>query len=248
MMQSWFPYCVGLAVGFAASRLLTAIQLRQAEARVERLREQSTPPESTPVVQQELNIVYANVDRLTRMKADSLTQDGGKITGFIITFEKTRDYGRAVVELGAVRWMSKDEMWELMHPTPVTSVQPKIEEPVRGYCASMITAEQIGAYSNPLREDDPTEGWYQTRFDFTRIRSAADTIVDLKELVDLTVWQQDTVERAAVWLSGLAEVGDIWWTQFIECVDTLDVGDNEGVRERLIEMVGQVVATPVDAL
>ena len=53
-------------------------------------------------------------DRLTADKAAHICErDGYRPTGVVLQNENGE---RCIVELGAVRWISKDEMWKLMHP------------------------------------------------------------------------------------------------------------------------------------
>ncbi|MBN3757167.1 hypothetical protein G3N95_29790 [Paraburkholderia sp. Tr-20389] len=52
-------------------------------------------------------------DRLTDMKAnDIVKRDGYKWTGVVLE----KDGARCIVELSAVRWLTNDEMWNVMHP------------------------------------------------------------------------------------------------------------------------------------
>lgn len=58
----------------------------------------------------------ALVDSNTLRKAQQLAADRGmRLSGFILTDEHGR---RALVELGAVRWVDNAGMWDLMHPAP----------------------------------------------------------------------------------------------------------------------------------
>ncbi|MCA7959463.1 hypothetical protein LGM14_18355 [Burkholderia multivorans] len=53
-------------------------------------------------------------DRLTDEKARHIMQrDGYKLTGVVLA---TDDGARCIVEMGAVRWLSHNESWSLMHP------------------------------------------------------------------------------------------------------------------------------------
>lgn len=182
-------------------------------------------------------VFIGGVDRMTVRKANELLDvysTGGAVTGFIIT---VRNGERMLVELGAVCTYSNEAFWKVMHPDPIGVMYRSMFGNVTDYLSNRESDRE-----------EPTESWHQEKFDFTKIRSVKDTIADLQELVDLTTWQQDTVSRAAVWLSGLAEVNEAWWTEFIRLVDLLtDKPDDDHTRESLIELVSRVVATPVDA-
>lgn len=171
------------------------------------------------------------------------------ISGIILTNNAFVCGSRTVVELGGVRTFTKEEFWEVMHPNnrlyhPVNRFL--LNQQTQGnWLAGDLSAEQFYTYT---QREESTEGWQQEKFDFTKIRSVKDTIADLQELVDLTAWQQDTVSRAVIWLSGLAEVNNAWWTQFIELVDLLtDKPDDDHTRESLIKLVSRVLAPPVSA-
>lgn len=50
---------------------------------------------------------------LTAMKTNSILKQGGfKITGFVVTDVAG---GVAIIDKSAVRWMTKDHLWEMMH-------------------------------------------------------------------------------------------------------------------------------------
>lgn len=71
-------------------------------------------------------------DRLTDMKANSIIErDGYKLTGVVL---RKDDGARCIVELSAVRWLSKDEMWSLMQPdaAPAQSAELVEQAPI-GY-------------------------------------------------------------------------------------------------------------------
>jgi hypothetical protein len=54
------------------------------------------------------------MDKMTRKKVQSLTESGNfEISGSVLC---RNDGQRAIVEMGAVRWMTNEEMWALMHP------------------------------------------------------------------------------------------------------------------------------------
>ncbi len=53
--------------------------------------------------------------RLTHNKTKALVNDGYKVSGFVLT-KTDLTSERKIVELGAVRSLSNNEMWELMHP------------------------------------------------------------------------------------------------------------------------------------
>ncbi len=203
--------------------------------------------------------IVAQVDKHTQQKTLDIlrTEKGSRITGFIIALENHVSLARVVVELGAVRWMDKQVFWDTMHPSNIFPKPAELPAAPANWLAiqritedlseaaartSDATDEQVSFYCTPDGEIG-----YQEKFDFTKIRSVRDTIADLKELVDLTVWQQDTVDRAAIWLSGLAEVDDAWWQKFTGMVDILSQPIHDSTRESLIELVSRVVATPVDA-
>ena len=63
------------------------------------------------------------MDKMTRKKVESLIEAGNlEISGNVLI---RQDGLRAIVEMGAVRWLNGEEMWELMHPmSPVQSMQP----------------------------------------------------------------------------------------------------------------------------
>jgi hypothetical protein len=54
------------------------------------------------------------MDKMTRKKVQSLTESGNlEISGNVLC---RNDGQRAIVEMGAVRWLTNEEMWALMHP------------------------------------------------------------------------------------------------------------------------------------
>lgn len=54
------------------------------------------------------------MDSMTWKKVESLTESGNlQISGNVLI---RSDGQRAIVEKGAVRWLTNDEMWTLMHP------------------------------------------------------------------------------------------------------------------------------------
>jgi hypothetical protein len=54
------------------------------------------------------------MDKMTRKKVESLTESGNlEISGNVLC---RNDGQRAIVEMGAVRWLTNEEMWALMHP------------------------------------------------------------------------------------------------------------------------------------
>lgn len=54
------------------------------------------------------------MDKMTRRKVESLTEsDNFEISGNVLV---RNDGQRAIVEMGAVRWLTNEEMWSLMHP------------------------------------------------------------------------------------------------------------------------------------
>lgn len=55
--------------------------------------------------------------RMSTSKTRLLMERGFEISGFIMTHPKSGD--RQLVEMGAVRKLTKDEMWNLMHPVSV---------------------------------------------------------------------------------------------------------------------------------
>lgn len=57
------------------------------------------------------------MDSITQRKIDSLTENGAfHASGMVLT---ARDGKRAIVELGAVRWMTNEEFFKLMHPSDI---------------------------------------------------------------------------------------------------------------------------------
>lgn len=53
-------------------------------------------------------------DMNTLRKAQALAAERGmRLSGFILTNDRGE---RALVELGAVRWLDSQDMWALMHP------------------------------------------------------------------------------------------------------------------------------------
>lgn len=57
------------------------------------------------------------MDSLTKRKVEDLTKSGNlEISGNVLV---RSDGQRAIVEMGAVRWLTNDEMWKLMHPTDI---------------------------------------------------------------------------------------------------------------------------------
>lgn len=64
--------------------------------------------------------------RLTAQKAESvLSRDGYQISGFVMTSPEGRT---AIVDHACVRWLSRDEMWWLMHDSAQCD-QPPINKP-----------------------------------------------------------------------------------------------------------------------
>lgn len=193
------------------------------------------------------------ISNMTRRKALGLLADkpSAVVSGFIITRSETQGallQDAAIVYESGVRWATPTEMWELMHPTPPVVAQ------ARSAAMRLLTTPPSSGVS-PLEhiatilEENSPDYSNQLRFDFTKIRSVKDTIEDLKDLIDLTTWQQDCVNRSAIWLTGLSNIDDTWWQQFIEYVDTLTTQlEHERTRESLIELVSRVVAHPADAL
>lgn len=57
-----------------------------------------------------------DVDRLTEFKAQSIAERGFAITGVVLTDPSG---AKCIVDLSAVRWLSNDEFWDLMHPDSV---------------------------------------------------------------------------------------------------------------------------------
>jgi hypothetical protein len=54
------------------------------------------------------------MDKMTRKKVQSLTESGNlEISGNVLC---RNDGQRAIVEMGAVRWLTNEEMWALMNP------------------------------------------------------------------------------------------------------------------------------------
>jgi hypothetical protein len=193
------------------------------------------------------------ISNMTRRKALGLLADkpNAVVSGFIITRSETQGSGlqdAAIVFQSGVRWAKPTEMWELMHPTP-----PELAQARSAAMHHLTTPPSSGVapldhYATLIEENSP-EYSNQLRFDFTKIRSVKDTIEDLKDLVDLTTWQQDCVSRSAIWLTGLSNIDDAWWQKFIEYVDTLTTQpEHKQTRESLIELVSRVVAHPADAL
>lgn len=60
--------------------------------------------------------------RLTTNKTRILMDKGYEISGFVLMHPKTGE--RQIVELSAVRKLTNDEMWSLMHPTDAPKKQP----------------------------------------------------------------------------------------------------------------------------
>jgi hypothetical protein len=52
-------------------------------------------------------------DRLTDLKANELiSRMGYKVSGVVLE----KNGHRGIIEFSAVRWLTKEEMWDLMHP------------------------------------------------------------------------------------------------------------------------------------
>ncbi len=63
---------------------------------------------------EELNKISNGISILTADKtAFCELNNGYEISGFVL---KDKEGRRGIIEGGAVRWLSKDEMWKLMHP------------------------------------------------------------------------------------------------------------------------------------
>jgi hypothetical protein len=203
----------------------------------------------SPLSERDWKIVISN---MTRSKALGLVNEkpGNHIQGFVISREGSQAV--ALVYQSGVRWLEPGDMWEVMHPTDpkVATLLAQSHAANVQHLATPVPFDvaPLDHFAAILEENSP-EHYNQLRFDFTKIRSVSDTIEDLKELIDLTTWQQDCVGRAAIWLSGLSDVNDAWWQQFIKYVDTLTTQpEHEQTRESLIELVSRVVAHPADAL
>jgi hypothetical protein len=66
------------------------------------------------------------MDKMTRKKVQSLTESGNlEISGNVLC---RNDGQRAIVEMGAVRWLTNEEMWALMHPLQelLPAAQPEL--------------------------------------------------------------------------------------------------------------------------
>lgn len=227
-------FCFGAAAGILLAVLILLPVL---------LRHKPKSPDCP--TEKDWKIVISN---MTRRKATELLADRpeNRVEGFVVAFPGAQRV--ALVYQSGVRWLEPAEMWEVMHPTNPLLLQAQAE-------AMRVLTTPVPQGVDPLDhvatllEENSPEYWYQLRFDFTKIRSVPDTIEDLKELTDLTTWQKDCVDRAAIWLSGLSEVNDAWWQQFIEYVDTLTTQpEQDQTREGLIELVSRVIAHPADAL
>jgi hypothetical protein len=233
-------FCAGIA--FGAVLMFACVYYRHATLEARRI----TSP--SPLTERDWKIVISN---MTRRKALGLLADNvnNHVQGFVIS--RAGSQAVALVYQSGVRWLEPSDMWDVMHPTPPHVAM--LARANRANIAAMTTPVPEGVdvldhYATLIEENSP-EHWNQLRFDFTKIRSVFDTIEDLKELIDLTTWQQDCVDRAAIWLSGLSDVNDTWWQQFIKYVDTLTTQpEHEQTRESLIELVSRVVAHPADAL
>ncbi len=57
------------------------------------------------------------MDRITKQKVESLAESGNLDQSGVILIRN--DGQRAIIEMGAVRWLTNDEMWALMHPVSV---------------------------------------------------------------------------------------------------------------------------------
>lgn len=56
----------------------------------------------------------SQVTQLTRRKAKQIIeQNGFEVTGFVMTDENGK---KCIVDMSAVRWMSRDEFYKIMHP------------------------------------------------------------------------------------------------------------------------------------
>lgn len=60
-------------------------------------------------------------DRLTEEKARQIAAHGCKYSGYILQADRG---DRVLVEMSAVRVLNQNEMWELMHPMPITYEGP----------------------------------------------------------------------------------------------------------------------------
>lgn len=59
-------------------------------------------------------------DRLTDEKANHIiARDGFKLTGVVLS---KPDGARCIVEMSAVRWLTNDEMWAILHPVQPESI------------------------------------------------------------------------------------------------------------------------------
>lgn len=73
----------------------------------------------TPPTAEQLEAVIAEKGhpRLTAGKAAVVAaRDGWEVTGFVLSCP--RSGRRAIVERSAVRWLSAEEMWWIMHDSP----------------------------------------------------------------------------------------------------------------------------------
>jgi hypothetical protein len=101
------------------------------------------PPPKPPHAQVDLSFI----DRHTFNKTEDIVKrnEGSYVSGFIVTLERDPDDSdenrlqSVIIERSAVRWIGKQDFWDIMHPAPS-----------KGYCASHSTAEQVGIYTNDL--------------------------------------------------------------------------------------------------
>ena len=57
------------------------------------------------------------MDHITEKKAQLIQERDGYVqSGVVLCHPETGH--RCIVEKGAVRWISNEEMWEIMHPKP----------------------------------------------------------------------------------------------------------------------------------
>jgi hypothetical protein len=98
---------------------------------------------------------------LTLQKVESIMQRGYQITGFMLLSE----HGHGIVDMSAVRWLTKDEWWKIMHeaePQPVPLDRPdKVWIVTRGNWGSIdsVWDTKEGAWK---RAEQIPEGGYVT--------------------------------------------------------------------------------------
>lgn len=98
------------------------------------------------------------MNKMTRNKVEILLDSKNfEISGQVLT---RNDGQRAIVELGAVRWLTNDEMWSLMHPSQKQKVSHEGKdyflEPCPFCAAGMTSIRPLGRVWMGMKYSEPS--------------------------------------------------------------------------------------------